>query len=99
MKEDVEKVRYPKKMRDLAAMEARAVEIGVYVGLSVHGLLQTPEHARALFGARQPPYPEAEVERLGLPCRRSASCRKRPRCAVASEAQWSGVDNSNICWR
>ncbi|MDQ0685679.1 transcriptional regulator with XRE-family HTH domain [Streptomyces achromogenes] len=27
MKEDVEKVRYPKKVRDLAAMEAKAVEI------------------------------------------------------------------------
>ena len=64
MKEDVDKVRYPKKVRDLAAMEAKAVEIGVYVGLSIHGLLQTPEHARALFEARQPPYADAEVERL-----------------------------------
>ncbi|MEU2282886.1 helix-turn-helix transcriptional regulator [Streptomyces sp. NPDC013178] len=64
MKEDVEKVRYPKKVRDLAEMEAKAVEIGVYVGLSIHGLLQTPDHARALFEARQPPYSETEVERL-----------------------------------
>lgn len=64
MKEDVEKVRYPKKVRDLTEMEAKAIEIGVYVGLSIHGLLQTPEHARALFEARQPPYMEAEIERL-----------------------------------
>jgi transcriptional regulator with XRE-family HTH domain len=64
MKEDVKKVRYPKKVRDIARMEARAVEIGVYVGMSIHGLLQTPEHARALFEARQPPYSEEEVERL-----------------------------------
>ncbi|MFF7641138.1 Scr1 family TA system antitoxin-like transcriptional regulator [Streptomyces canus] len=62
--EDVKKVRYPKKVRDLAKMEGQAVEIGVYVGLSIHGLLQTPEHARALFEARQPPYSEEEVERL-----------------------------------
>ncbi|MET7702304.1 helix-turn-helix transcriptional regulator [Streptomyces sp. NPDC005485] len=64
MKEDVARVRYPKKVRDLAKLEAQAVEIGVYVGLSVHGLLQTPEHARALFEARQPPYSGEEVERL-----------------------------------
>jgi transcriptional regulator with XRE-family HTH domain len=64
MKEDVARVRYPKKVREIAKLEAQAVEIGVYVGLSIHGLLQTPEHARALFDARQPPYSEEEVERL-----------------------------------
>ncbi|MBU6533086.1 helix-turn-helix domain-containing protein [Streptomyces sp. NPDC057245] len=64
MKEDVAKVRYPKKVRDLAQMEARAVEIGVYVCHSVSGLLQTPEHARAAFESRQPPYSEEEVERM-----------------------------------
>jgi transcriptional regulator with XRE-family HTH domain len=64
MKEDVAKVRYPKKVRDLAQMEARAVEIGVYVCHSISGLLQTPEHARAAFESRQPPYSEEEVERV-----------------------------------
>jgi transcriptional regulator with XRE-family HTH domain len=64
MKEDVKKVRYPKNVREIAKLEAQAVELGVYVGLSLHGLLQTPEHARALFEARQPPYSEEEVERL-----------------------------------
>jgi transcriptional regulator with XRE-family HTH domain len=64
MKEDVAKVRYPKKVRDLAQMEARAVEIGVYVCHSISGLLQTPEHARAAFESRQPPYSEEEVERM-----------------------------------
>ncbi|TCR23999.1 helix-turn-helix transcriptional regulator [Streptomyces sp. BK205] len=62
--EDVRKVRYPKKVRDLADMEAKAVEIGVYVGLSIHGLLQTPEHARALFEVSQSAYSETELERL-----------------------------------
>ncbi len=47
MKEDVAKVRYPKRVRDLAQMEARAVEIGVYVCHSISGLWQTPAHARA----------------------------------------------------
>ncbi|CAL9468666.1 hypothetical protein SUDANB58_02806 [Streptomyces sp. enrichment culture] len=64
MKEDVARVRYPKKVRDLAQMEARAVEIGVYVCHSISGLLQTPEHARAAFESRQPPYSEEEVERM-----------------------------------
>ncbi|MBQ1090929.1 helix-turn-helix transcriptional regulator [Streptomyces sp. B93] len=64
MKEDVEKVRYPRKVRDLADMEAKAVEMGVYVGLSIHGLLQTPEHARALFEVSQSSYSEPELERL-----------------------------------
>ncbi|SMF62207.1 helix-turn-helix transcriptional regulator [Streptomyces sp. Amel2xC10] len=64
MKEDVEKVRYPKKVRDLAEMEAKAVEIGVYVCNSVSGLLQTAEHARALIEAAQPPYSPDDVERM-----------------------------------
>jgi transcriptional regulator with XRE-family HTH domain len=64
MKEDVKKVRYPKKVRDLAQMEARAVEIGVYECSSIAGLLQTPEYARALFEVRQPPYSAEEVDRL-----------------------------------
>ncbi|GGZ07310.1 transcriptional regulator [Streptomyces olivaceoviridis] len=49
MREDVKKVRYPKKVRDLAQLEARAVEIGVYECSSIAGLLQTPDYARALF--------------------------------------------------
>ncbi|MFF1358625.1 helix-turn-helix domain-containing protein [Streptomyces sp. NPDC058297] len=64
MKGDVAEVRYPKKVRDLAGMEARAVEIGVYVAHGLHGLLQTPGHARALFEARQPAYSQDEVERM-----------------------------------
>ncbi|MFJ4002784.1 helix-turn-helix domain-containing protein [Streptomyces sp. NPDC090023] len=64
MKEDVRRVRYPKKVRDLAKLETQAAEIAVYVGLSIYGLLQTPEHARALFEARQPPYSQEEIERL-----------------------------------
>ncbi|MCF0086758.1 MULTISPECIES: helix-turn-helix transcriptional regulator [unclassified Streptomyces] len=64
MKEDVKRVRYPKKVRDLAKMEARAVEIGVYVCHSISGLLQTAAHARAAFESRQPPYSREEVERM-----------------------------------
>jgi transcriptional regulator with XRE-family HTH domain len=62
--EDVKKVRYPKKVRELGKLEAKAVEIGVYEPNSIHGLLQTSEHARALFEAAQPPYSPDDVERM-----------------------------------
>ncbi|MEV0091945.1 helix-turn-helix transcriptional regulator [Streptomyces sp. NPDC050738] len=64
MAADVAAVRYPKKVRDMAGVEARAVELGAYVAHGLHGLLQTPGHARALFEARQPPYSPDEVERM-----------------------------------
>jgi transcriptional regulator with XRE-family HTH domain len=62
--EDVKKVRYPKKVRELGKLEGQAVEIGVYECNSVNGLLQTPEHARALIEAAQPPYSPDDVERM-----------------------------------
>ncbi|MFJ3773870.1 helix-turn-helix domain-containing protein [Streptomyces sp. NPDC090075] len=62
--EDVKRVRYPKKVRELAKLEGQAVEIGVYVCHSISGLLQTPEHARAVISAAQPPYSPDDVERM-----------------------------------
>ncbi|WEH35383.1 helix-turn-helix transcriptional regulator [Streptomyces sp. AM 4-1-1] len=64
MKKDVAEARYPKKVRDLAKLEANAVEMGAYAGNVVHGLLQTEEYARALYGERRPAFAEEEVERL-----------------------------------
>ncbi|MDQ0992876.1 helix-turn-helix transcriptional regulator [Streptomyces sp. V3I7] len=64
MKEDVAKVRYPKKVRDLAQAEAKAVELQLYDPLNIHGLLQTPEYARGLLLMRRPAYTEDEVERF-----------------------------------
>ncbi|MEU7098751.1 helix-turn-helix transcriptional regulator [Streptomyces longwoodensis] len=63
MKEDVAKVRYPKKVRDLADMEARAVEIGVYECSNIPGLLQTPEYTRALLESWLPAYTPEDLER------------------------------------
>ncbi|MFF4524234.1 helix-turn-helix domain-containing protein [Streptomyces bluensis] len=62
--EDVKKVRYPKRVRELGKLEGKAVEIGVYECNIIAGLLQTPEHARALIQAAQPPYSEDDVERM-----------------------------------
>ncbi|MFI6338315.1 helix-turn-helix domain-containing protein [Streptomyces sp. NPDC050535] len=61
---DVKRVRYPKRVRELGKLEAMAVEIGVYECNSVHGLVQTSGHARALFEAAQPPYSQDDVERM-----------------------------------
>ncbi|WP_370414345.1 helix-turn-helix domain-containing protein [Streptomyces fradiae] len=63
LKEDVMEVRYPKKLRSLAKMEARAVEFCMYSNYSMHGLLQTEEFSRALLRTRRPAYGPAELER------------------------------------
>ncbi|MGW6707776.1 helix-turn-helix domain-containing protein [Streptomyces sp. NPDC054956] len=64
MKADLEQVRYPKKIRVLAKMEASAVEIGTYNNHNIHGLLQTEEYASALFRMRRPAYPQDELDRI-----------------------------------
>ncbi|MFF8591426.1 helix-turn-helix domain-containing protein [Streptomyces sp. NPDC015220] len=62
--EDVKRVRYPKKVRELGKLEGKAVEIGVYECNIIAGLLQTPEHVHALIQAAQPPYSPDDVERM-----------------------------------
>ncbi|MDI9886623.1 helix-turn-helix transcriptional regulator [Streptomyces sp. HNM0645] len=64
MKKDVAEARYPKKVRDLAKLEADAVEMGAYASAVVHGLLQTVEYARALYRERRPAFSEDQVERF-----------------------------------
>ena len=62
MKEDVEKIRYPKTVRALARLEAKAVELLSYGNHNLHGLLQTEEFARALLKTRRPLLPQGELE-------------------------------------
>ncbi|WP_407287733.1 helix-turn-helix domain-containing protein [Streptomyces sp. BP-8] len=63
MKRDVAEARYPKKVRELAKLEERAVELLAYGSHSLHGLLQTEDHARALLGTRRPALSQDELER------------------------------------
>ncbi|NXY94774.1 helix-turn-helix transcriptional regulator [Streptomyces sp. BR123] len=63
MKVDVEKARYPKKVRDLAKLESEAIELGAYGNHNLHGLLQTEDYARALYEIRRPAYSPDQVER------------------------------------
>ncbi|WNZ09257.1 helix-turn-helix transcriptional regulator [Streptomyces sp. 11x1] len=76
--EDVKKVRYPKKVRELGKLEGQAVEIGVYECNIIAGLLQTPDHARAVIGAAQPPYSPDDVERM-------AAARLARQCVFARD--------------
>lgn len=64
MKRDVAEARYPKKVRDLAKLEADAVELGSYAAGVIDGLLQTESYARALYGERRPAFTEEHVDRL-----------------------------------
>ncbi|WP_267242886.1 helix-turn-helix domain-containing protein [Streptomyces sp. PR69] len=79
MKKDVEEVRYPKKIRELAKLEARAVELLSYGNHNLHGLLQTEEHARALLGTQRPAYSLDELDRmLGARMARQAIFNRTP---------------------
>lgn len=62
MKGDLAEIRYPKKVRDLKRLEAEAVELCAYNNSVIHGLLQTEEYARAVFGTRRPPFTADELE-------------------------------------
>lgn len=63
LQKDVAEARYPKKVRDLAKLEADAVELNLYANHNMHGLLQTEEYARALYEMRWPAFSEEEVDR------------------------------------
>jgi transcriptional regulator with XRE-family HTH domain len=60
---DMERARYPKKVRELAELEGRAVEMLLYSNHNIHGLLQTPEYTKALYEMRQPALSADVIER------------------------------------
>ncbi|WP_181793591.1 helix-turn-helix transcriptional regulator [Streptomyces sp. WELS2] len=63
-REDMRKARYPKKVRALAELEERAVEMLLYSNHNIHGLLQTEEYARALLRTWRPAYSPDQLERM-----------------------------------
>lgn len=52
--EDMRRARYPRKVRRLAELEERSVDVLLYSNLHIHGLLQTEAYARAMFGVHRP---------------------------------------------
>lgn len=111
LKGDVEKARFPKKVRDLAKLEAEAVELCAYANHVVHGLLQTAEYARALYGMRRPAYSEEQIDGLveaRLARQRVFAEQPAPMFNFVQEevtlrrplgAEWSCASSSSICWR
>ncbi|MEU6662441.1 helix-turn-helix transcriptional regulator [Streptomyces sp. NPDC046821] len=63
MKPAVAEIRYPKKVRDIAQMEAKAVELTAYWNHNLHGLLQTAEYAQALISMWRPALDPETIER------------------------------------
>ncbi|MGW0926140.1 helix-turn-helix domain-containing protein [Streptomyces sp. NPDC002755] len=57
------RTRHPEWYRGYAAMEAEAVELHQYSINAVHGLLQTADHAHAVFANRRPFLNEETIER------------------------------------
>lgn len=60
---DLERARYPRKVSNLAKLEARAVSLGAYSDHNIQGLLQTEDYARALYQMRRPLLNEETVDR------------------------------------
>ncbi|MGW1008613.1 helix-turn-helix domain-containing protein [Streptomyces termitum] len=79
LKNDVKEVRYPKPIRDLAKLEARAVEFNMYFNFDIHGLLQTEEFSHAIMKTWRPAYTPTQLERyLAAREGRRAVLRKSP---------------------
>ncbi|MFF7977624.1 helix-turn-helix transcriptional regulator [Streptomyces sp. NPDC007901] len=57
------RTRHPEWYRGYAVLEAEAVELHHYCNHAVHGLLQTEDHARAVFAKRRPFLDEETIER------------------------------------
>ncbi|MFI6462575.1 helix-turn-helix domain-containing protein [Streptomyces sp. NPDC050538] len=77
--EDMQKAQYPQKVRELKEMEDRAVEMLLYSNHHIHGLLQTPEYATAMFENRQPALATDVIEReVVARMARSSILRKEP---------------------
>ncbi|BDM71691.1 transcriptional regulator [Streptomyces nigrescens] len=62
LKEEVARAQYPAFFRDMARLEAEAVELCVYDTNVVNGLLQTEEYTRALLRMRRPLLDEETIE-------------------------------------
>ncbi|PLW71275.1 helix-turn-helix domain-containing protein [Streptomyces sp. SCUT-3] len=78
------------RLLDLAELEHHALALRVGQVINIPGLLQTPDHARALFGEAVPPLPPHEVEhRVSFRIKRQAVLHKEeapPYTAIVHEA-------------
>jgi transcriptional regulator with XRE-family HTH domain len=62
LREEVGRAQYPAFFRDMARLEAEAVELCAYDTLVVNGLLQNEEYMRAILSMRRPLLDEETIE-------------------------------------
>ncbi|TPQ24015.1 helix-turn-helix domain-containing protein [Streptomyces sporangiiformans] len=62
LKDVLARAQYPAFFRDMARLEAEAVELCAYDTLLVNGLMQTEEYTRAVLGMRRPLLDEETIE-------------------------------------
>ncbi|MFF7837476.1 helix-turn-helix domain-containing protein [Streptomyces ossamyceticus] len=62
MKEVLARAQYPAFFRDMARLEAEAVQLSAYDTLLVNGLMQTEEYTRAVLAMRRPLLDEETIE-------------------------------------
>ncbi|WTD22406.1 helix-turn-helix domain-containing protein [Streptomyces hirsutus] len=62
LKEEVGRAQYPRFFRDMARLEAEAVELCAYDTIVVNGLLQTEECMRAILAMRRPLLDQETIE-------------------------------------
>ncbi|MFP3987920.1 helix-turn-helix transcriptional regulator [Streptomyces sp. E11-3] len=62
LKEEVARAQYPAFFRDMARLEAQAVELCAYDSHVVNGLLQTEDYMRAVLAMRRPLLDEETIE-------------------------------------
>ncbi|WP_447037021.1 helix-turn-helix domain-containing protein [Streptomyces sp. DSM 118878] len=103
MRSEMAKARYPKKVRELAKLEERAVEVLLYSNHNIHGLLQTEEYMRALFDMQQPTYTPDVLER-GIAARlaRQSIFERTPApalCFVMEEVTLRRPLGGRMVWR
>ncbi|QKW11067.1 helix-turn-helix domain-containing protein [Streptomyces sp. NA04227] len=63
LQEDLKEAKSPRRAKNLARLEAQAVELAAYSNHTIQALLQTEGYARALYAMRRPMHSEEAIER------------------------------------
>ncbi|MEU9360758.1 helix-turn-helix transcriptional regulator [Streptomyces sp. NPDC048301] len=84
LKEELARSQYPVFFRDMARLEAEAVELCAYDTHIVNGLLQTEEYMRAVLAMRRPLLDEETIElRVGARMARQEVFHRWPACLLS----------------
>ncbi|WP_434600581.1 helix-turn-helix domain-containing protein [Streptomyces sp. A5-4] len=85
LKEEVGRARYPAFFRDMARLEAEAVELHAYDTHLINGLWQTEDYARAVFSMRRPLLDEDTIaQRVAARLARQDIFSRKPLSTISS---------------